>query len=539
MPDNSAPALSSDARWYYSHSGNVVGPMPLASIRALWQAKELPSDTLGTLEGTEDWQQLADVLGPLSVVSPPALLSPGTMPALPDEPEKWFERTGIVLASLFFCFPAGLLFLWKSRRFSLPMKIGLTLPVLMFATAFLLDSQEAIERGPVRKPVAKSESKEPVEYKLACIDAGFALPKSSPKLAEYKRVLAVLAAQFEVTKDRVAEQANAVADILQKDQIKATRLEMMQAVEKATAGNNTTIVGKGNDALASIFATIATLMKASSGEKVGASVSPEADGVILKNATLFADKETLQLLDSTPDKGAAFRRMTGEDKLWVAGQESLVKGLESTGKVWVAERDLMVNVLENGGPMNSVFVEAVNGGIAKRFWVASSQILPINSVAGRWAADPSKQAEPSSFKYVLDGTEREVGSVVISHLMELVAGLYVGAIQQSDAKKCLVLNQAIGGQYPSDFQQVVGDYLVYDGVLTVHEHYNFGIVREPLFEEGYDDLGKLYNDIRRSQHHSANPLHRGGLIFVGMEQFTTQGGFVRQIPVFRVMNVQP
>lgn len=173
MPDNSAPTMSSDARWYYSHSGNVIGPMPLASIRALWQAKELPSDTLGTPEGSEDWQPLTDVLGAFTVPSsPPAL--PTTAEATPESPssaEKWFERTGIVLACLFCCFPAGLAFLWQSRRFSHPMKIGLTVAVALMVLPVLLQmpketrQREAREKAE-RERIANLSPSEAIEHRV-------------------------------------------------------------------------------------------------------------------------------------------------------------------------------------------------------------------------------------------------------------------------------------------------------------------------------------------------------------------------------------
>ena len=164
MSDNSALIPSSDAHWYYSHSGNVVGPMPLASIRALWQAKELPSDTLGTPEGSEDWQPLMDVLGALSV--PPSL--PAASPALesPTDAEKWFERTGIVLACLFCCFPAGLAFLWQSRRFSRPMKIGLTVAIAMMVLPVFLQMPKAAQQREVRELAAR-EAKQREEHRIA------------------------------------------------------------------------------------------------------------------------------------------------------------------------------------------------------------------------------------------------------------------------------------------------------------------------------------------------------------------------------------
>lgn len=84
MPDSPLPdaPVSADAvRWFYSQNGAVIGPMPLASLRALWRAKELPSDTLAVPEGSENWQALTEVLGPLSVPS----LPPPLPPALPGQ----------------------------------------------------------------------------------------------------------------------------------------------------------------------------------------------------------------------------------------------------------------------------------------------------------------------------------------------------------------------------------------------------------------------------------------------------------------------
>lgn len=141
--------------WYYLQENQPVGPLPLSSVKALLRAGQLRPDSLIVPEGSEDWQAIADVLGPLAVPSvPPALPSQSQPQSLPAEPEKWYERKRVVLASLFFCFPAGLLFLWNSRRFSLPLKIGLTVPVVMVAAAFLLDHGEAIERGlPASQPL--------------------------------------------------------------------------------------------------------------------------------------------------------------------------------------------------------------------------------------------------------------------------------------------------------------------------------------------------------------------------------------------------
>lgn len=59
--------------------------MPLDSIRALWEARELPSDALATLGGSEHWRPLSDALGVVSVPpAPPSL--PAPVPAQNQNP---------------------------------------------------------------------------------------------------------------------------------------------------------------------------------------------------------------------------------------------------------------------------------------------------------------------------------------------------------------------------------------------------------------------------------------------------------------------
>ncbi|MCB1225593.1 MAG: DUF4339 domain-containing protein [Verrucomicrobiales bacterium] len=515
------------SRWYYAKQEQAVGPLSLAEIASLFNAGQLASETLIAQEGSEDWQPLYNVI--VSVPSaPPPLPSPKVPQSVQDAKPMNQRATLFVLIALvcvLLMILPGLLGVGSGRRADSSSSRADEKKVAPSALKV-----EAKTAPSSQKATPVAESSEPIEYKLACIDAGRDVSKSSPELAEYKRILGALASRFEVTEDRVGNMAHAVAKNLQEKQhIHATRLEMMQAVEKASAGNNATIAGKGEDALASMFATIATLMldgKSKQSEGAESRAPKQGDGVILKNSTLYADKQTLQFLDTEWDKGDSFG-------------EAASKRMEGEGKTWTEGADLQVKVLEKGGPMGSVFVEAVSGGKVSRFWALDVDLQPLNSTAAKWASDVSKQVKQSRFAHVLDGEKgHKVGAVVVGHLMELVAGLYEGTIPEQDAKACLVKQEAIGGRYPSDFQQVMEKHLLYEGVLSVRDHFQFALLREPLFEEGHGDLLKLYEDIRRSRFHSANPLYKGALVYVGMEQFATQGGFVRQIPVFRVVNVQ-
>ena len=91
VADRPQPVSLASARWFYSQDGAVIGPMPLASLKALWNAGELPTGTLAVQEGREDWQALADVLGAVSEPSKaPSSPLAGRIPPppLPQRAEK-------------------------------------------------------------------------------------------------------------------------------------------------------------------------------------------------------------------------------------------------------------------------------------------------------------------------------------------------------------------------------------------------------------------------------------------------------------------
>ena len=261
----------------------------------------------------------------------------------------------------------------------------------------------------------------------------------------------------------------------------------------------------------------------------------------MKSTARYADKETLQLIESEWNKG--------QD----AGKAASAK-VDSEGKIWTEGRDVRVSVLEREGPMRSSFVEVIGntkGLKAARFWVGFLGVVPMSSPSAKrllaepasepdsWTLDKSNTVNKADFAHVLEGHEVTIGSVIIGNFVELVAGLYEGAISDASARKCLAMRESIGGVTPCDLQRVVGQRLIYEGVFSVHEHFLFGLVREPAFEKGNANPARMYEEIRHSSSDNRNPLFKGALVYTGMEDFTTEGGFVRQIPVFKVVNVQP
>lgn len=253
-------------------------------------------------------------------------------------------------------------------------------------------------------------------------------------------------------------------------------------------------------------------------------------GAVLKDTVLYADRETLALV----------KREAGKSD--EAGTRALER-LGASGKIWTAEFDTKVRVVETGGPWGSVFIEAENDGLghkARRAWAQKSSVLAMQHPAVRRALDKSRTVSKSKFRYMLDGTDSvEIGDTPTSDLIELVAGIYEGTIPESTAMKCLVLPDAIGGSHPCGFERVVGERLIYEGGLSSRERYQFALVRDHSFEEGYPTPAEFYADIKESDYHSDNPIRNGSLIFVGRENFTTRVGFVLSIPVFKVVNVQP
>lgn len=262
-------------------------------------------------------------------------------------------------------------------------------------------------------------------------------------------------------------------------------------------------------------------------------ITPTVSGplfVVLKGSTMYADKETLSIMERESEKGGD------------AGTRALVS-LGDAGKIWTEEYSIMVSVIESGGPLDSSLVEASNGGKglkASRFWVGKTCLLPQTNHAAKLVSDESKTVSKASFRYVVDGRSAvDIGRTDAEHLIHLIDGIYGGAISDAQAKQCLVRREAVGGSNPCEFQYLVDDYLIYEGVLSVRAHYQFALVRDRSFEDGYKSPSEFYKMLKGGGFFSGDPLYWDGLVFVGRATFTTAQGVVVSVPVFKSVNVQP
>lgn len=268
--------------WYYAQDGQAIGPLPFSSIRALAAAGQLGPDALIAREGKEDWQPLSEVLPPAKQgPSLPPLSQQQTVKAPASQKEKWQESPAVVIASLFLFFPVGLLFLWKSRHFTTPLRVGFTVAMTMILFGLAMHDAKShaspssqtttspdeigdAQSHSLPPPVsAQSNTKrsDPIEYMLACIDVGYAISTTAPELDEYRRVLNELATRFELTPDRIGQMSNAtVKSLREQNEIRTTNLEMMQGVERATSGGNAKMLGVGEKGFSSAMATLAILM---------------------------------------------------------------------------------------------------------------------------------------------------------------------------------------------------------------------------------------------------------------------------------------
>lgn len=100
------------SEWYYAQDGKKYGPVTPKQLRGMAEKGQLRPTDLVWREGMLDWRTAGTVKGLIRDQSSQMQRgAPVTAPAL-------IERTGIIILSLFCCFPIGLYFVWRNRRWS-------------------------------------------------------------------------------------------------------------------------------------------------------------------------------------------------------------------------------------------------------------------------------------------------------------------------------------------------------------------------------------------------------------------------------------
>ena len=249
---------------------------------------------------------------------------------------------------------------------------------------------------------------------------------------------------------------------------------------------------------------------------------------VMAGTTLYADEETLRTIKTEWDKGES------------AGNEASER-LRRSGKIWTEELHIATTVLREGGPMDSVFVEAKEprGLRASRFWVLKP-LIPIDRPFAQRAIRKEFMRRKSDFVFTFTGNNgTEVNGADVGNLADMIEGIYGGQIPSRVASRYLFRMEAI----EAELVRVTSDYLIYETVVHPRKHYQFAMRRDPAFErellKNYGSLDEFYEDIRRSQFHSDNPLTQGPVMVVGTKQFTTGAGLVKVVPVVQVVNLIP
>ena len=272
-------------------------------------------------------------------------------------------------------------------------------------------------------------------------------------------------------------------------------------------------------------------------EPYGAAVKPATEStkaalaqgaLIMARTTLYADDETLRTIKTEWDKGE------------LEGKEASER-LRNAGKMWTEDYHIAAKVLRDGGPMDSVLVEAKEprGLKASRFWVLKP-LVPLDRPFAQRAMRKEFMRRKSDFVFTFTGNNgTEVSGADVGNLAEMVEGIYRGQIPVREASRYLFRMEAI----EAELVRVAGEYLIYETVVHPRRHYEFAMRRDPALErevqKDYGGLDAFYEDIRRSQFHSDSPLTQGPIMVVGTEQFTTGAGLVKVVPVVQVVNLTP
>lgn len=281
-------------------------------------------------------------------------------------------------------------------------------------------------------------------------------------------------------------------------------------------------------AIASIFGSITE----SEGERLEVQVKDEdATGFIFKGTSRYSDLSTIQELD---------RAFTESDE---RGQKTF-KQLISEGRIWSEPYHMRVRMGEENKESQALQVHLageVPDSEMREFWIRKDDHFPrTHSLAG-FAMDWTKMVRRENYSTFLDGHSTAIlGSYEITHFASLVDGLYEGVFTEDQAKSTLSMPDAlIGREVFFEFRNVIKDRLIYSVGDIYDTDHAIALVRDESLESNEVAPADFYESLRTSGIISNDPILQGGLVFEGFEQFTTSKGILRQLPVFRMVNVQP
>ena len=239
------------------------------------------------------------------------------------------------------------------------------------------------------------------------------------------------------------------------------------------------------------------------------------------------DKEKKQAARTTPTDTVELYEPTTDSvdeetaKLRASDSENYAR-LKQAGRIGTTGFDFSAQIVRDGGASDSVLLRPITYAEKfkhQQFWVLRSQLHPMDSPIAK-ALRSRKTVKSTDMVFVFHGRNGTgVGSADVLTLADFVAGIYEGKIPMKLASQYLFKDGAISGSMTQRLDTV----LIFETYTysSFRRRVDFALKRDPGVDE------------------SSNPLYQGAMQVTGLETFTTQAGFVRQIPVVEVVNVAP
>lgn len=147
---------------------------------------------------------------------------------------------------------------------------------------------------------------------------------------------------------------------------------------------------------------------------------------------------------------------------------------------------------------------------------------------------------PAKFIVFAGQSRTEVyGGVPVTELTDMLEAIYTGKISIEQASECVFNGDSLGDLFTHN---VTGKYIIYHARTDTGEFWDVALPRKAKFEEE-NRHGKSVADYYQSliEHGFANidtdnPVNeKNGVRIVGFEQFVTEGGLLKRVPVIETV----
>ena len=101
---------------------------------------------------------------------------------------------------------------------------------------------------------------------------------------------------------------------------------------------------------------------------------------------------------------------------------------------------------------------------------------------GEFSTSANGDAQSGQFKYVFDGRAVQIGAFRHVELMSFIEAIYEGVISDEDAARCLLYPSKSVIHSGCGLQQVVGQYLIFEGRADGNSKFKLAVRRDPSFE---------------------------------------------------------